>query len=203
MESAGTLDERRRDKTTAEARVTAAAIPPLLSLRTVRALILSWTIAYGSGSWLLEWVYSRLGARPPMAFMEGSKAAVYAIVWAPVLVLAVWLTDRWPVRSLTDWPRVALHAVTAIAATFAWGAVAYFICVTWVPGWTPWGVGRMYLNTANGVLYVYAVVVVICHIVNGIRQNREREVAAVRAAEAATQAQLQVLSMEAPATLPL
>jgi two-component system, LytTR family, sensor kinase len=52
------------------------------------------------------------------------------------------------------------------------------------------------LKTANGVLYVYGIVVLICHLVGRIRANREREVAALRAAESATRAQLQVLAME-------
>jgi len=167
-----------------------------LGVREVWYLIAGWTAAYGLGSWLLEWSYSHIGARRPMAFLEGSKTVVYALVWAPLLLLAVWLTERWPVRSLRDIPRILLHVSVALAAPFAWATVAYEICVAWVPGWRPWGVGRMYLNTVNGVLYVYTVVVVICHIARRIRDHREREVAALRAAEAATQAQLQVLAME-------
>lgn len=168
----------------------------VLKLRTLWYLVTGWTLAYGLGSWLLEWTYSRIGARRPMAFLEGSKAAVYAAVWAPLLILAVWLTDRWPVRSVRDVRRIALHGAIALLAPFAWGTAAYIMCVAWVPGWQPWGVGRMYLNTTNAVLYVYTVVVVICHIVQRIRDHREREVAAVRAAEGVTQAQLQVLAME-------
>lgn len=168
----------------------------VLKLRALWWLILGWTLTYGLGSWLLEWAYSHMGARQPMAFLEGSKAAIYALVWAPLLILAVWLTDRWPVRSATDVRRIALHGSVALLAPFAWGTAAYSMCVTWVPGWEPWGVGRMYLNTANAVLYVYTVVVVISHIVQRIRDHREREVAAVRAVEGVTQAQLQVLAME-------
>lgn len=165
-------------------------------MREVWYLLAAWTVAYGLGSWLLEWSYSHIGARRPMAFLEGTKTVVYALVWAPLLLLAVWLTDRWPIRSLSDIPRIVLHVSVTLVAPFAWATAAYEICVAWVPGWQPWGVGRMYLNTVNGVLYVYTVVVVICHVARRIRDHREREVAALRAAEAATQAQLQVLAME-------
>ena len=174
----------------------AASDTALLALRPVRSLIIGWTIAYGIGSWLLEWAYSHAGAGRPMEFLEGSKGAVYAAVWAPLLFTAVWLTDRWPVRSARDVRRLALHGAAAVAAPFVWGTAAYYICVRWVPGWEPWGVGRMYLNTANGVFYVYAVLVIICHLAKRIRSNRDSELAALRTARAATQAQLQVLAIE-------
>jgi LytS/YehU family sensor histidine kinase len=131
-----------------------------------------------------------------MAFAEASKNAIYALVWAPLLVVAVWLTDRWPVRGAGDVRRIVLHVGAAIAAPFAWGTAAYYLCLWIVPGWQPWGVARTYLKTANGVLYVYSVVVLISHVVTRIRANRAREVAAMQAAESATRAQLQVLAME-------
>ena len=159
-------------------------------------MIVGWTLAYGIGSWVLEWAYAQLGAHRPMAFWEGSKNAVYALVWAPLLVFAVWLTDRWPVRNARDVRRMALHIAAAIAAPFVWGTAAYYLCLTVVPGWESWGVARTYLKTANAVLYVYGIVVLICHVVARIRENREREVAALRVAESATRAQLQVLAME-------
>ena len=184
------------DASTPQGHEHAPPTPPLLRLAPVRYLIAVWTMVYGLGSWLLEWEVSQLGARRPIAFLEGSKGAVYALVWAPLLIGAVWLTDRWPIRSPRDWRPIALHLIAAVAAPFIWGTAAYKICVAIVPGWQPWGVGRMYLNTANGVLYVYVVVITICHVAHRIRASREREVAAIRAAEAATQSQLQVLAME-------
>lgn len=169
---------------------------PALSMRAVWYLIIGWTTAYAVVSWLLEWTYSHIGASRPMAFLEGSKTAIYALAWAPLLLIAVWLTDRWPIRSPHDLRRIALHAGASLLAPFAWGTATYAMCVAWVPGWQPWGVGRMYLNTANAILYVYAVVIVISHIVSRIRDHRDREIAATRAAESATQAQLHVLAME-------
>jgi two-component system LytT family sensor kinase len=65
-----------------------------------------------------------------------------------------------------------------------------------VPGWEPWGVWRMYLKTFNGVAYVCAVVLAICHVARRIQHHREQELAALRAAESATDAQLQVSSPE-------
>ena len=180
----------------ATTRADLAADPGLLGMRLTRQLIIGWTLIYGVGSWLLEYLYASVGAARPMPFAAGSKNVMYALVWAPLLVAAVALTDRWPVRSPTDWPRLLLHAVAIVAAPFAWGTAAYYLCLTFVPGWEPWGVWRTYLKTANGVLYVYTVVVGICHVAHWIRANRTREVAALRAAEAATRAQLQVLSLE-------
>ena len=168
----------------------------LLGMRETRALLVGWTLVYGLGSWLLEYLYARAGAQPAMPFGAGAKNAIYALVWAPLLALAVWLTDRWPVRSGSDARRLVLHGAAIAAAPFAWGAAAYHLCLALVPGWEPWGVWRMYLKTANGVLYVYAVVVGICHLARWIRREREREVAALRAAHDATEAQLQVLSLE-------
>ncbi|GJG89742.1 hypothetical protein tb265_49230 [Gemmatimonadetes bacterium T265] len=159
-------------------------------------LLLGWTLVYGFGSWLLEYVYASVGAARPTSVATGSKNVIYALVWAPLLAAAVALTDWWPVRSATDGPRLLLHGAAIVAAPFAWGTAAYYLCLTFVPGWAPWGVWRTYLKTANGVLYVYVVVVGICHVAHWIRANRTREVAALRAAEAATRAQLQVLSLE-------
>lgn len=178
------------------ARFTSGAPPALLGLRETRALLVGWTLLYGVGSWILEYGYSRAGATRPMPFAAGGKNVVYALVWAPLLVVAIWLTDRWPIRSAADARRMLLHGAAAAAAPFAWGAVAYYACLALVPGWEPWGVWRMYLKTFNGVLYVYTVVVGICHVAYWIRRDRAREVAALQAAQAATEAQLQVLALE-------
>ena len=165
-------------------------------MRETRALLVGWTAVYGFGSWILEYLYAHAGAVRPLSFAAGAKNAIYALVWAPLLITAVALTDWWPVRSLTDARRLALHAVVIVAAPFVWGTAAYYLCLAIVPKWEPWGVWRTYLKTANGVLYVYTVVVGICHVAHWIRRNRTREVAALRAAEAATEAQLHVLSLE-------
>lgn len=57
-------------------------------------LIAGWTVAYALGSWLLEYGYSRFGiARPPPGPLA-VKCVIYAIVWAPLLLGAVYLSDR-------------------------------------------------------------------------------------------------------------
>lgn len=160
----------------------------LLDLRLTRRLLTGWTLTYAACAWLLEALATRGGFGP------AAKSVVYALAWGPALVAAVFLTDRWPVRSPADGGRLALHAAAALAVPFLWGTVAYYACVAWVPGWRPWGVGRMYLNTAVSVFFGYAAVVVVCHLARHVRRDQLREVAHLRAAETAARAQLQVLT---------
>ena len=119
----------------------------LLDLRETRRLIVGWTLLYGGGSWLLEYGYASLGATPG-SFAAAGKNAVYALVWAPLLFGAVWLVDRWPVRSVFDVRRVVLHLGAITIAPFLWGAATYYLCLVLVPGWQPWGIWRMYLKTS-------------------------------------------------------
>ena len=159
-------------------------------------LIAGWTGAYALGSWLLEYGYSRFGiARPPPGPLA-AKCVIYAVVWAPLLLGAVYLSDRWPVRTARDLGRVALHGGATISAMFAWATLAYYLCLWLVPGWRPLGVGRMYVTTGSGVVYVFSTVVVICHILRDIERRQAREVDALGAAEGMAKAQLQLLAME-------
>ena len=167
----------------------------LLDLSETRRLIVGWTLVYGGGSWLLEYGYASLGA-PPGSFAAAGKNAVYALVWAPLLFGAVWLVDRWPARSVFDLRRVVLHLGAITVAPFLWGAATYYLCLILVPGWQPWGFWRMFLKTFTGVLYVCAVVIGICHLAHWMRRARDWELATVRDAEAATRAQMHVLSLE-------
>lgn len=162
----------------------------LLDLRLTRRLLVGWTLTYATCAWLLEALSTRGGFGP------ASKSVVYALAWGPALVAAVSLTDRWPIRSPADGGRIALHAAVALAVPFLWGTAAYYACIAWVPGWRPWGVGRMYLNTAVSVLFGYAAVVAVCHLARHVRRDQLREVAHLRAAETAARAQLQVLTVQ-------
>jgi len=162
----------------------------LLELRLTRRLLAGWTLAYAAGAWLLEALATRGGFGP------AAKSVVYALAWGPALLAAVFLTDRWPVRRLGDGRRIALHAAAALAVPFLWGTAAYYACIAWVPGWRPWGVGRMYLNTAVSVFFGYGAVVVVCHLAQHVRRDQLREVAHLRAAETAARAQLQVLTVQ-------
>lgn len=162
----------------------------LLDLRLTRRLLAGWTLTYAACAWLLESLATRGGVGP------AAKSVVYALAWGPALVAAVFLTDRWPVRNPADGGRIVLHAAAALAVPFLWGTAAYHACVAWVPGWRPWGVGRMYLNTAVSVFFGYAAVVVVCHLARHVRRDQLREVAHLRAAETAARAQLQVLTVQ-------
>ena len=163
---------------------------------TTYRLILGWTLAYTIGSWLLEVGYRQVGIGRSSATATAIKCAVYAVVWAPLLIAAVALSDRLPVHGRGDIGRIAIHAIAAIAATFAWSTLTYYLCLWLVPGWRPLGLGRMYFTTGYGVTYVFSTVVVICHLVQQVRRQQTREVAALAAAEGAANAQMQVLLME-------
>ncbi len=168
----------------------------LLALPETRRLIVGWTVLYGAGSWLLEYAYATVGGSHGIAFAAAGKNAIYALAWAPLLFGAVWLVDTWPVRSAFDLPRFLLHGVAIAIAPFLWGVLTYYACLAVIPGWQPWGPWRMVLKTSMGVLYVCTVVIGICHLARWIRRTRDLELAAVRSAEAATQAQMHVLSLE-------
>lgn len=159
-------------------------------------LIVWWTLAYGLGSWVLEYGYSRLGIARPPPWPLAVKCFVYAAVWAPVVLAAVHISDRWPVRSLRDARRIVLHGVATIVATFAWCGAAYYVCLGLVPGWRPLGLGRMYLTTGYSVVYVFSTVVLVCHVLQDTRRQQAREVAALAITETAARARLQLLAME-------
>lgn len=162
----------------------------LLDLRVTHRLLLGWTLVYAACAWLLEALATRGGFGP------AAKSVVYALSWAPALVAAVFLTDRWPIRGPADAGRIALHMAAALTVPFLWGTAAYYACVAWVAGWRPWGVGRMYLNTAVSVFFGYAAVVVVCHLARHVRRDQLREVAHLRAAETAARSQLHVLTVQ-------
>ena len=167
----------------------------LLDQPLARRLILGWTLAYGIGSWLLEYLYAQFGPHK-LPFSAVGKNAIYALVWAPLLFALVWVSDRFPMRSTRDFARLLLYVGVSASAPFLWGTAAYYLCLAFVPGWEPWGVWRMYLKTFNSVAYVCSIVLAICHVARRIQLHREQELTALRAAESATDAQLQVLSLE-------
>jgi two-component system, LytTR family, sensor kinase len=180
-----------------DAREPASAPGPWLSGEpTTHRLIVGWTLAYALGSWALETGYWQLGIGRSSAGATAIKCSVYAAVWAPLLFAAVALSDRLPVRGRRDVGRVAIHAAATLAATFAWSTLTYYLCLWLVPGWRPLGLGRMYITTGYGVTYVFSTVVLICHLVQQVRRQQAREVAALAAAEGAANAQMQVLLME-------
>jgi hypothetical protein len=137
---------------------------------TTRRLILGWTLTYAIGSWVLEAGYGQLGIGRSTAGATAIKCSIYAAVWAPLLFAAVALSDRLPVRGRRDGGRIAVHAAAALAATFAWSTLTYYLGLWLVPGWRPLGLGRMYFTTGYGVTYVFSTVVVICHLVQQVRR---------------------------------
>ena len=159
-------------------------------------LIAGWTVVYATGSWVLEYAYSRLGVRHPDPVTLAVKCVIYALVWAPLLAIAVALSLRWPVRGRRDARRIALHAAATFIAPFVWGTLSYGLCLWLVPGWQPLGLVRMYRTTGYSVLYVYSVIVLICHVLADIRRRYADEMAALDVAEHAARARLEVLAME-------
>lgn len=161
--------------------------------------ILLWTVLWGLGSFLLEIGYTRLGDDRPGVIAVAIKCVVYAVLWVPLLVTAVWLSDtcplRWPIRRASDLGPALAHLVALIAAPVSWSAAAYYTCLALVPGWKPLGVGAMFMSAGFGVFYVYSIVVVLCHVVLAIRRHQAQEIEALAVAEGAAVAQLELLAM--------
>ena len=170
---------------------------PLLSLRLTWVVIAWWTAGYGALSWLVEWVGSHFDrAAGPMPFVFGLNRVVYAVVWAGAIVVAIALTDRWPIMRRDQGGRMLLHVAALLVVTVLWAVVAYYLCLAIVPGWQPLGVGRMISSTGKNVLVGYLVLVILMHVVYRVRRYRAQEVAMHRQARLATEAQLHVLKME-------
>ena len=170
---------------------------PLLRLRLTWAVIAWWTAGYGVLSWLVEWVGSHFDrTHGPMPFLYGLNRVVYAVVWAGAIVVAIALTDRWPVMRRGQVSRLLLHAAALFVVTVLWCFLAYYLCLAVVPDWQPLGVGRMVSTAGKNVLFGYLVLVVLMHVVYRTRRYRTQEVAMHRQALLATEAQLHVLKME-------
>jgi signal transduction histidine kinase len=170
---------------------------PLLRLRLTWAVIAWWTAGYGVLSWLVEWVGSHFDrANGPIPFLYGLNRVVYAVVWAGAIVVAIALTDRWPVMRRGQVGRILLHVAALFVVTVLWAVIAYYICLIVVPGWQPLGIGRMISSTGKNVLFGYLVLVILMHVVYRTRRYGTQEVAMHRQALLATEAQLHVLKME-------
>ena len=180
--------------------VAAAGAAPPPDVKGIEAglyrLIAGWTLAYAVASFLLEYLYSRLGVRHPDPVALAAKCSVYALVWAPLLAGAVALSVRLPVRGFRDVDRLLLHTAVLFAAPFAWGTASYALCLWLAPGWQPLGFARMYRATGHSVLYGYSIFVLICHVLLDIRRRYADERAALTTIERTARARLQVLAME-------
>ena len=169
---------------------------PLLALPPTWSVVGWWTVGYGLLSWLVEWAGSHFDRAGPIPFLNGVNRVVYAVVWAGAIVVAIALTDRWPVERRGQVGRILLHVAALFAVTALWAITAYYICLVVVPGWQPLGVGRMIASTGKNVLFGYGVLVVLMHVVYRVRRYRAQELSMHRQARLATEAQLQVLKME-------
>lgn len=171
-------------------------LPSLLRLSLTWSVIGWWTAAYGALSWLVEYASARVAGVGAMPFLSGLNRVVYAVVWAGAIVVAIVLTDRWPIERRSQIGRIALHLAATLLVTVLWGVAAYYLCLVLVPGWVPLGVPRMLSTTAKNVLFGYGVLVVLMHIIWRVRRYRAQEVALLRQARLAAEVQLQALKME-------
>lgn len=172
------------------------AIPSLLRNATTWRLLAWWTVAYAISSWIIEYVVSNLDPTSHITFLFAFNRVVYAFVWSGAIVVAIVATERFPVTSSRQFGRVFIHVGVCIVVTFLWGVLAYYACVVIVPGWKPLGIARMLAATAKNVLFGYGLVVVLVHIILRMRLHRSQEVALLRQAHLAAQAQLQLLKVE-------
>jgi ribosomal protein S18 acetylase RimI-like enzyme len=172
------------------------ALPSLLGHARTWQVLFWWTVSYGIASWWIEYLFSMFDPAGPIAFWFGLNRVVYAVVWSGAIVVAILATEQFPITSRTEIGRMVTHIGIMFVVTVLWGVLAYYICLTVVPGWKPLGIGRMLAATAKNVLFGYGLVVLLVHILLQVRLHRQREVAALREAGLAAQAQLQILKME-------
>lgn len=168
----------------------------LLQLRTTWSVIGWWTLWYGSTSWVAEYLFAKLDPRGGHPFVFGLSRMVYAVYWGVAAVVAVAMTDWRPITSRRQYARFLLHFVVCLLVLFAWASASYYTNLAIVPGWQPLGVGQMLASTAKNVFFGYGFLLVTAHIVLQLRRHRARELTALREANDAAQAQLQVLKME-------
>ena len=173
-----------------------AALPSLLRYGTTWRVLAGWTVAYGLSSWVIEYLVSRLDPAAHHPFVFGLNRVVYAVVWSGAILVAIVATERLPITSGRQWGRIVTHIAICLVVTVLWGVLAYYACLAIVPGWQPLGVPRMLTSTSKNVLFGYGLIVLLVHIVLRVRQHRHQEVALLRQAHLATQAQLQLLKLE-------
>lgn len=188
----------RNDQSPPEAALLTAAsdLPSLLRYATTWRLLGWWTVAYGLSSWIIEYLVSQLDQASRIDLLFALNRVVYAVVWTGAIVVAIVATERFPVTSTRQVGRILMHVGVCLAVTVLWGIVAYYGCVLLVPGWKPLGVARMLASTSKNVLFGYGLVVVLVHITVRVRVHRSHEVALLRQAHLAAQAQLQLLKLE-------
>ncbi len=171
-------------------------LPSLLKYATTWRTLGWWTVAYGLSSWLIEYLVSQLDPAASVDFLFAFNRVVYAVVWSGAIIVAIVATERVPVTSPKQLNRMLFHVGVCIGVTALWGVLAYYGCVLLVPGWKPLGVAKMLASTSKNVLFGYGLVVVLVHITLRVRAHRNHEVALLRQAHLATEAQLQVLKLE-------
>lgn len=171
-------------------------LPSLLRLPITWRVLAWWTVFYGLASWFLEYAFSQLDPATAMPFWFGINRVVYALMWSWALLVAIVSTERFPVTNGHQVGRIFLHIVLSFVVSILWGVVGYYVCLAVVPGWIPMGVPKMLASTTKVILFGYALAVVLIHIVLQVRLHRDQEVALLRQAHLATEAQLQVLKLE-------
>jgi two-component system, LytTR family, sensor kinase len=172
------------------------ALPPLYRVRLTYQVLFWWTLWYGGTSWIAEYLFSLFDPAGREPFMFGLSRMVYAVYWGGAAIVAVWMTDRWPITRVREYGRIALHFAVCLMVVVAWASLAYYTSVAIVPGWKAQGLGRMLATTAKNVLFGYGVLLVLVRIVARARVHRQQEVELLRQARAASEAELPVLKME-------
>jgi two-component system LytT family sensor kinase len=150
----------------------------------------------GVVSWLLEYALSFTDPEGPVTLGRAAARWVYAGLWWLASLLGIWLADTFTVRSWRQYPRMAFHAVAGAAISVAWAVVAYYINLAIIPGWRPEGVQKMINTTSMMMWFIYTGLVILAHTLIYAREYRIREVRALRAAQLATEAELQALKMQ-------
>ncbi|MQA91094.1 MAG: hypothetical protein GEU90_12795 [Gemmatimonas sp.] len=172
------------------------ATGPLLRDRGNLALVTAFWIVVGVVSWVVEFAISYVDPEGPISLARAATRWVYAVLWWIASLAGIWLADTFTVRSWRNYPRMLFHAVTGAVISVAWAIAAYYINVAIIPGWIPQGVGRMINTTSLMTWWFYTALILLTHAVIYAREYRNREVQALKAANLATESELQALKAQ-------
>ena len=162
----------------------------------VWAYLVAWVLAFGSATWLLDLAVATATGTLAATRWQGSGHAVVALLFLPVLAVALGTAERWPVRTWRDWRRVVGQVAIAVVIGPLWGTIAYGLnpaLSLWNPNVGRWGLIAI---EAKGVLFVYGTATVFAHVALRARRQRAVELDARAARADLAVARVQAATLE-------
>lgn len=172
---------------------------PLLRERaTWKFVTVAWLVI-GITTWLLQYVLSHADPGNAQTLGRAATRLVYMVIWWAATILAIWLCDHLPVRGITrlrDYATMLLHVVIGLIVAVLWCVVAYYVNLALIPGWLPQGIGKMIYTQGLATASYYVAILGVVHAILYTREHQEREIQALRRANATAEAQVNLLKME-------